>query len=137
MTDLTVRDLMSRDVIAARLRDSVSSVRQLMWENGFRHMPVVDDAGRLAGLISQRDLLRFALAHPQGSKAKGPDDAERLLAADVMTESVDTVAPDVDIRDAANHMFYKKLGCLPVIEQDRLVGILTESDFVRFLAHGD
>ena len=54
----------------------------------------------------------------------------------MMTTDLVTVGPDTDIRSAAQIMFAKKLGCLPVVEHGRLVGILTESDFVRLFAEG-
>lgn len=134
---LTVRDLMTGQVVAARRNDTLESLHELMQDRGFRHVPVVDDEGTLVGLVSHRDLLRHALIE----QADVPRYVERevlrqLTAEDVMTEPVETAEPDTDIRVAAQAMFENKFGCLPVVEGQHLVGILTEADFVRFLASG-
>lgn len=134
---LTVRDLMTGQVVAARRRDTLESLHELMQDRGFRHIPVVDDEGNLVGLVSHRDLLRHALIE----QSDVPRYVERevlrqLTAEDVMTEPVETADPDTDIRVAAQTMFENKYGCLPVTEGQHLVGIITEADFVRFLATG-
>ena len=135
---LTVGDLMTSDVVAVRPGDTLGTLRDLLWEHNIRHMPVVDPDGDLVGLVSQRDLLRHALVD-QSDVPTYVEDAvlDELTAADVMTAYVERVAPDADVRAAAQTMLDNKYGCLPVTVGDRLVGILTESDFVRFLARGD
>jgi CBS domain-containing membrane protein len=137
MSQLRVRDLMTEGVFAVEVSDDLATVSDLMDERNIRHAPVVRD-GRLIGLISQRDLLRYALKGQVGT-APEIERANQLMltAGEIMTEKVATAAPDEDIRDAARLMLENKYGCLPVIEEARLVGILTESDFVRFLAAGD
>jgi CBS domain-containing membrane protein len=134
---LTVRDLMTDKVVAAQRDDSLESLHELMQDRGFRHIPVVDPEGILLGLVSHRDLLRHALIE----QSDVPRYVERevlrqLTAVDVMTETVETADPDMDIRLAAQTMFENKYGCLPVVEGERLLGILTEADFVRFMAQG-
>jgi len=133
---LLVRDLMTRGVFAIGLDDNLETIRTLMEERNIRHAPVVSDDGILLGLVTQRDLLRNSL---QVSKPVPPPAADlRLMTArEVMTHNVVTAAPDQDIREAARIMLEHKYGCLPVVERSRLVGIVTESDFVRFLAAGD
>ncbi|HEV8582479.1 MAG TPA: CBS domain-containing protein [Thermoanaerobaculia bacterium] len=137
MIRLRVRDLMTEGVYAVNANDHLATVSDLMDAHGIRHAPVVEE-GRLVGLISHRDLLRHALKGQVGV----PPDLERgvqlsITAGEVMTRDVVTAAPDQDIREAARLMLEGKFGCLPVVEDTRLVGILTESDFVRFLASGD
>lgn len=137
MSPLRVRDLMTEGVFAVGVEDDLATVSDLMDERNIRHAPVVQD-GRLIGLISHRDLLRYALKGQVGT----PPEVERanqllLTAGEIMTRDVATAAPDEDIRGAARVMIENKYGCLPVVEGSRLVGILTESDFVRFLAAGD
>jgi CBS domain-containing membrane protein len=102
---------------------------------GFRHVPVVDEDGVLVGLVTHRDLLRHVIA----DKADVPlsarrDRLERYLVGDYMIEEVATTEPDVPIAEAAQLMSEEKYGCLPVVEGMKLVGILTESDFVRYMA---
>jgi CBS domain-containing membrane protein len=137
-TKLCVRDLMTEQVIAVKPDTDLTAVRDLLWEHNIRHLPVVDGDGDLIGLVSQRDLLRHALIN-QHHLPDYVEEAvlERLKASDIMTANVERVGADTDLREAAQTMFDNKYGCLPVTEGDRLVGILTESDFVRFLGRGD
>jgi CBS domain-containing protein len=90
------------------------------------------------GLISHRDLMRYALKGQVGASPESERRAQLTLRAEeIMTRDVATAAPGQDIRQAARLMLEGKYGCLPVVEDSRLVGMLTESDFVRFLASGD
>jgi CBS domain-containing membrane protein len=138
MTRLQVRDLMTRGVYAVHVNDDLETVNNLMDERSIRHAPVVNGDGCLIGLVTQRDLLRNSLKGYAGL----PPEAERqarlqITAGEIMSQDVVTARPEQDIRDAARIMLDNKFGCLPVIEGNRLVGIVTESDFVRLLAAGD
>lgn len=134
---LLVRDLMTANVLAMRPSDDLVALRDLMLDHHVRHVPVVESDGELVGLVSHRDLLRSSLIE-QTDTPRLVQDAVlvQLTVRDVMTTSPDTVEPDTDIREAAQLMFENKYGCVPVVEGTHLVGILTESDFVRFLARG-
>lgn len=138
MTRLQVRDLMTSGVYAVNANDDLETVNTLMDERNIRHAPVVDDAGGLLGLVTQRDLLRVGLKDQTGL----PPEAERqarlqITAGEIMVRDVVTTSPGQDIRDAARIMLDNKFGCLPVLDGHRLVGIVTEADFVRLLASGD
>lgn len=136
-TRLTVRELMTEGVFVVDANDDLATVSDLMDARSIRHAPVVQE-GRLVGLISHRDLLRYALKGQAGASPEVERAAQfRLRAEEIMTREVATVRPQQDIREAARVMLEGKFGCLPVVEDGRLVGILTESDFVRFLASGD
>jgi CBS domain-containing membrane protein len=137
-TSLCVRDLMTDQVIAVRPNDDLATLRGLMIEHDIRHIPVVDADGDLAGLVSHRDLLRSALIEQTDTDTLVERlTLEQIKVREVMTDHVVNSAPDDDLRDAATLMVENKFGCLPVTEGDQLVGILTESDFVRLMAHGD
>lgn len=132
---ILVRDLMTEDVFAVRPEDSLAKLCDTMASYHVRHMPVVDAYGKLVGLVSHRDLLRRQLIEQDDV----PDFValemlRRLDVRQLMTAPVETVSRDTDIRVAAQIMFKHKYGCLPVVEGDRLIGILTEADFVRYLA---
>ena len=138
MATMRVRDLMTQDVIAARPDDSLARLRDMMVDRDVRHMPVIESEKDLVGLVSQRDLLRNHLIE----QADVPDfieDAllERLRVRELMTTGVVSIDPESDIRIAAQSMYENKYGCLPVVEGTRLVGILTEADFVRLMAEGN
>lgn len=137
MARMAVRDLMTEEVVALRPEDDLAKLRNAMYELDIRHMPVIDGEGELVGLVTQRDLLRNSLVE-QPDVPTFIEDAilEQLRIRELMTTSVETVDPETDIRDAAQRMFENKYGCLPVVNGRKLVGILTESDFVRLMAEG-
>jgi CBS domain-containing protein len=89
-----------------------------------RHVPVEDDAGRLIGIVSHRDLLRLLA---RGVPAGG---AEPLAVSSVMRQNPLTVSPQTPTLEAINLMRTSKVGCLPVVEAGRLVGIITAYDFL-------
>lgn len=138
MGPLKVRDLMTAKVMAVGPGEDLATLWTLMERQRVRHMPIVDPAGDLVGLVTHRDLLRHALVE-RGGRAAALEEAvlERLTAGEIMRSELATIGPDADIRLAAQRMLEHKYGCLPVVVERRLVGILTEADFVRFLAGGD
>ena len=134
---MQVEDLMTAEVYALRPWDDLATLHDLMREHNVRHVPVVDREGDLVGLVSHRDLLRSALIEQPVPGDVERSVLERLEVRDVMVRDVESVAPDTDLRDAAQTMFENKFGCLPVVVGRRLVGILTEADFVRLMAQGE
>jgi len=121
---ITVGDFMTRDLVTVKESDDLALADSMLKLGGIRHLPVVRD-GKLVGLVTQRDLLRAA-ATPSH---------ETALASEIMVREVTSVRPETSLVQAARTMLAKKYGCLPVVEEDgRLVGIITESDFVRFAA---
>jgi CBS domain-containing membrane protein len=130
-----VRDLMREPVYAVRADDDLATVRDLMEDHAVRHVPVIDEEGGVVGLVSHRDLLRAALIERSDvPPAIERELLERTRVREVMTPYVETVAPETELREAAEMMLENKLGSLPVADNDRLVGILTEADFVRVYA---
>ena len=129
-----VSDLMTREVVTIDGNEPLSIADDIMQLGRIRHMPVVDEDGELIGIISQRDLFRGALALALGYGRHAQDKMlEMLRAKEVMTTKVETIYPDASIEDAAEIMLKKKIGCLVVIEAQEIVGILTESDFVKLV----
>jgi CBS domain-containing protein len=137
MSVLRVADLMSSEVHTLGRNDQLSVADDLMRMERIRHLPVLDEEGQLAGIVSQRDLFRGALARALGYGETAQQKLlGMLLVKDVMTNQVETVGPQVPAAEAAALMTEKKIGCLVVVEGERLAGILTESDFVRHVAGG-
>ena len=137
MSSLEVRDVMTSPVQSVTTNEDLLTVRDRMWELEVRHLPVVDRRGHLVGLVSQRDLLRALgpVASLPSSEAAGHELTQRPVS-EVMTKEVETVPPELDARRAAMLIYRAKLGCLPVIDSSRLIGIVTESDFVRLFLEG-
>ena len=105
-----------------------------MVEERIRHLVVVDDA-RVVGIVTDRDV-RLNLPSPATSLSVWELNylLHKLTVGGVMTTSVIVVNPDRPIAEAARIMLDHKIGALPVVEDGRLVGIITESDFVRAMA---
>jgi CBS domain-containing membrane protein len=133
-----VRDLMTEKVFTLNGRDDLAALYDLMDTRRVRHVPIVDSEGELVGLVTDRDLSRSAL----GTVEELPLSVERDILRrrrirDIMASEPDTIEPDATLREAAEILLENKVGCLPVVEGLRLVGILTEADFVRdFLERG-
>jgi len=135
MNELRVRDLMTPNVVIVRPEDTIAAAYELMLDHRFRHLIVVDGDGDLVGLLTHRDLLRSSLIERAGLPLSFQNDVmERIRVEEVMTSEVETAEPGQTLQEAALLMFENKYGCLPVVEGTRVVGILTESDFVRFFA---
>lgn len=133
--ELKVRDLMTREVVTLQRNDSLSIAEDVMRLGRIRHMPVLDDDGALVGIVSQRDMFRGALARAFGyGTAAQSRVLKTLVVKEVMSNDPQTISPDAPLREAAERMSHHKLGCLPVIEDGKLVGILTEGDFVKHFA---
>ena len=127
-----VRDLMSTDVLTIGLNESLVSADDVMRLGRVRHVLVVDDDGKLVGVVSQRDLFLGGLLRALGYGSHARQKAvESLHVKDAMVSEPRTTTPDAAIEQAADIMFENKIGCLPVLDAGKLVGILTESDFVR------
>jgi CBS domain-containing protein len=123
----TVGQIMTTDLFTLDPDDLVDLAASLMdWEH-IRHVPVEDESGRLVGLITHRQLLRIVGRGLRGDGA--PVAVRHIMRADPLT-----VAPDTSTRDAIALMRAERVGCLPVVEDGKLVGIVTQSDFIRVAA---
>ena len=132
-----VSDLMTKEVVTIDANEPLSFADDVMQLGRIRHMPVVNEEGDLLGILSQRDLFRGALARALGYGRHAQDKLlDMLRAKEVMKSDVQTTQPDATIEEAAELMLKKKIGCLVVIEAQQIVGILTESDFVKLAAKG-
>lgn len=129
-----VRELMSAAVATLKEDDVLGSIDAVMSMERIRHLPVLS-AGKVVGVVSQRDLFRSALGTALALGIRRPDELMRAVTVrDVMSSPAVTVAPDAYIQEAARTMAERKIGCLPVVEEERLVGILTETDIYRYVA---
>ena len=133
-----VRDVMTPDPFTLGRNDRLSIADDLMSQQRIRHIPVLDDDGHLAGIISQRDLFRGALLRALGYGSRAEQMMLQTVAIkEAMTDEVVTTTPDTPLSDAAREMVERGVGCLPVIAGGQLVGIITEGTFTRVVAEGD
>jgi CBS-domain-containing membrane protein len=146
---VNVKDVMSRDVDTVRPDTNIQDIARLMTEKHLRALPVVDENQRVIGIITESDLFLKEKGMPF-SAVKLPalfqkwvdpahlaeiyEDASHHTAADVMTEDVISVDLEETIGHAALLLFKHDFKTLPVIEDGRLVGLISRVDFIRFLA---
>jgi CBS domain-containing protein len=134
MGETRVRDIMSEQIVTISSDDSLSTVEDIMTLGGVRHMPVVR-GGQLVGVVSERDLLRASLSNLSGF---GSEQRRAFLQVveikRVMSAPPVTIGPDASVEEAALVMAERKIGCLPVLDRTRLVGMLTETDVLRYFA---
>ena len=135
MARLTVADLMTEKVFAVSENDTLATVSDLMDSLHVRHIPVIDKEGGLLGMISQRDLIRDGLfSGREVPLSQKRYQLERRKAGEHMTVDVETITPEEEAAEAGRILLENKFGALPVVDGTRLVGIITESDFVRYVA---
>jgi CBS domain-containing protein len=125
---------MKGQLITISESDTLSTVEDIMTLGHVRHMPVVH-AGRLVGVVSERDLLRASLS---SLTEFGMEERRAFLhaveIARVMSTPPIVVHPDATVEEAARIMADRKIGCLPVVDGDELLGLLTENDVLRYFA---
>lgn len=123
---LKVVEFMQTDLFTVQKDDIIELVAELMDWREIRYMPVEDKDGRLSGLITSRNLIRFF-----ARKSISPEHDKKTMVKDIMIENPTTISPDATIMEALQKMREDGIGCLPVVQSDELVGIITEMDFLR------
>lgn len=147
---MKVREIMTRDVLTARPDTPVHRIAQLMRDRNVGGIPVVDDTGRIVGIVSELDLIVrntrldppafFQLLDgriPLESPAHYQQRLRHMLgtqASDVMTEEVVVTSPDIELEDLAALMVKQGVNPIPVVEDGKLVGIISRYDIVRMMA---
>ncbi len=134
MEPTRVRELMQTRIVTVSVTERLSTVDDIMRLGGVRHMPVVHQ-GQLVGVVSERDLLRASLSQV-GSFDRETHRAflHAVAIADVMSKPPVTVEPDETVRVAARVMVERRIGCLPVTCDGALLGLLTETDVLGWVA---
>lgn len=127
-------DLMERDVATLKPSDDLSLVEDIMELGRIRHLPIVRDE-KLVGILSQRDLLRAGVSSLlRMSRSTERGWLGKIPVREVMTKKVVTVTSQTSIHAAVTLMLQKRIGCLPVVDGETLLGLLTETDCLRYLA---
>ena len=131
---MRVRELMTAKPITVDPETPMLEARQRMVAERIRHLVVVENA-RVVGIVTDRDI-RLNLPSPATSLSVWEINflLAKLTVGGVMSSAVIVIDPDRSIAEAARIMIDHKIGALPVVEEGRLVGIITESDFVRAMA---
>jgi len=129
---MLVRERMSTNPVTITAGTTMTDALRTMRENQVRRLPVLDENGHMVGIVSEKDLL-YASPSPATSLSiyEMHYMLTRLKVTELMTSDVITVAPDVPLEEAARIMADNKIGGLPVLENGKLVGIITETDIFK------
>jgi CBS domain-containing protein len=127
-----VKEWMATPAVTIASAATVREAIEVMKARGIRHLPVTGEDGRLAGIVTDRDLRQMIFDPSIEARL---DEAAELVKSrtvrEVMTWGVVAVRPDAGVRQAARLMYEQKIGALPVVDHGRVVGILTERDVLR------
>jgi CBS domain-containing protein len=131
---------MTADVITLRPDTPVKTAAAILSERNIASAPVVDDSGRLVGMLSELDLLAHDVP-PDPLTRLSPAEQDTApppaTVADVMTKEVIVLSPTADAAEFLAHMLADRIVCVPVVEDDRVVGVVSRRDLLRLLARPD
>lgn len=132
-------EIMSTPAVAVTARTSVRRATNILREHGFSALPVIDHIGTLIGVVSEADLIRQRVVPPGGAANPGTARDERLshMVEEVMTSSPDFVEHTASLDAIAKAMTLGHRRSIPVVDGQKLVGVIARSDILRFLAHVD
>lgn len=120
---ITIDEFMTTEPCTLRDTNTINEARQIMTEKHIRHIPITNSENHVLGLVTQRDIL--AATEPALNDAKA-----KTSLSEIMIQNVSVVHPSDSLRQAALYLQEHKYGCLPVVSDDALVGIITDSDFI-------
>jgi CBS domain-containing protein len=131
---MKVGDVMRHPVASLRADDNLDLAEALMLIGRIRHLPIVDGSDRLLGLVTHRDVLEASMSSVLGvDRAEHVARLRSVLATEVMVKDVVTASAQDDAVEALDLMIARKIGCLPVVENERVVGLITETDWLLHL----
>lgn len=134
---MAVGDLVSENTPQVNTWDSADRVIERMEKHGVQSIPVVDEASKFVGVISERDVLSIGILIAADSWGRFDEESplsSGIRARDLMDECAQTVSPGQNASYAAVLMLNEQLDCIPVVEDSKLVGLLTHADFTRKFA---
>jgi acetoin utilization protein AcuB len=124
---------MSTNIEVVDRNDNLRTVEERMATKQLRHLPVLEQ-GEVVGLVTQRDLFKAAQSSAMGYGEKAQQAyLQSVRVKEIMTYPVVTIPPDTAVAAAADMMITKGIGCLPVVENQKLIGMVTKTDLLRCL----
>jgi acetoin utilization protein AcuB len=134
---MLVEDRMTSDPVTITTNTSLKDALELVRSKSFRHLPVLDEDGGLVGIVTEKSLV-YASPTPTTTLSVFEVDyiLSRTKVGQVIQGSVITVRPDLPIEEAARVMIDHGIGCLPVVEDEKLVGIISDTDIFRVFVEG-
>lgn len=134
--DVPVREIMVSPVVTVYVNEPLSHVEEKLRRKGIRHVPVVDEYEHVVGLMSQRDLYRILSPHITDAGLRYDEEAlNTFVLKHVMTKNPLTLRQEDTLSKAVDVMARLKYGCCPVVDSfGKIIGIVTESDVLKYLA---
>ena len=133
---IVVKDLMTTEPHTLGQQETLAVARQFMKKHRIRHLPITGDNGELTGLLSLKDIVAASVSALADIDEDERDELDSLTpVAAVMSKNLIVTTPDTGLRRAGEIMLEQKIGCLPVIDGDDIMGIITEADFVQLSVH--
>lgn len=133
-----VRDLMTTDLFTLSKDDNLKTLEDMMKWRAIRHIPVVDEEHHVVGLVTHRDLLKYSISGFANVEEEEKDAINRSIpVSSIMKTNIHSIPPDTSLQDAAKMMLKYKFGCLIIVENEKLAGIITEADFMKFFVERD
>jgi len=134
ISGVTVARLMSEKVVTAIPKTTIFEAARTMTTQGFRRLPIISE-GKVVGIITAMDIIRFFGSGKVFRYLKSGTITQVLNtpAFEIATKDVATIEPDADVGQAAKIMQEKNIGALPVVKNEKLVGIITERDFFKII----
>jgi acetoin utilization protein AcuB len=134
---IRVADWMTEEVLAVEVFDSLNTARQLMAKHRINQLPVLDN-GVLVGIVTDRDIRDAYPTSMLIDRAKEIDRfAESYTVEETMSHNIITVRPETPLATAVSLLRRHRIGSLPVLKKNKLVGIITRSDILDFVLSGD
>ena len=132
---MQVKDLMQTEVVTLHVADTLDLAEDIMRLGRIRHLPVIDESNHLVGVVTQHDLLKASVSSVLGfDRTKEKEWLGTVRVQDVMTIEVTTIEAGAGIVEAVDKLILGKFGCLPVVENNQLVGLMTETDCLPALS---
>lgn len=117
----TARDIMTPTVIAAKADMAVSDIVRLLLRWHISGVPIVDDEGKLTGIITEHDVVNFMISGQAASATAG----------EIMTKEVETYTPDMPVAEIVTHFASRRIRRIPVVESGKVIGIISRRDIIR------
>lgn len=129
---LKAKDIMTTDIFTLKETDNLALARSVMNLARIRHIPVVREDMSFIGLLTHRDILGATVSRLADLDSHTQEELDLgIPVMEIMNTKVRVVSPDDSLRECAALLLEHKYGCLPVLEQEKLVGIITEADFLN------
>ena len=133
---IIVKDLMTTAPHTLDQQATLDIARKFMKKHRVRHLPITGSNGELVGLLSLRDIVAASISALADVDETERDEMDALTpVAAVMSTNLIVTTPETGLRRAGEIMLSQKIGCLPVIDGNKILGIITEADFVQLSVH--